>query len=409
MIKTKNPLFRRWSRLNELQVVDMALSELEQNTMISVHETAAFLRRVGGAMEGKLSQISYLTASDELFEITRGAFLFGTREGYSCVGDMLVALHRVRPLVEQRMAQQAAEAKTEQAETRTGHAEGSEESGKHVSESVSEVSKSGENASEGVKNAHGGGGKGKKRPFCERISKPLTMTVCILLVAGLIGGVGIILHYLYPNGLFLQSVEVPDLVGQNLNAAELDGKLFALQVTYQYNADSEVGTILSQSPQAGMVRRVSPGRHPCVLTLTVSLGAEQVQVGDYIGMTKYQALTACRRLGLIPNIKQVDGYPAGSVARTEPAAGEVLSAGSTVTLYVGTSHNVAKVAVPNLIGLSEISASTMLSSLGLTRGNVSYMTSDQPVGTVIAQSVLSGNSVSTGTRVSIVVSKGKTE
>jgi len=75
-------------------------------------------------------------------------------------------------------------------------------------------------------------------------------------------------------------------------------------------------------------------------------------------------------------------------------------------LYVGTSHNVAKVAVPNLIGLSEVTASTMLSSLGLARGNVSYMTSDQPIGTVIAQSVLSGNSVSAGTRVAIVVSKG---
>lgn len=399
MIKTKNPLFRRLSRLNELQVVDMALSELEQNTKIPTHETAAFLRRVGGAMERKLSQIRNLTASDELFEIIRRAFVFDARDGYSCVGDMLVALHRVRPLVEQRVMRQVAQARTE-------HVGVSEQGEKQGSETLETGSEGDQIASKNGENAHGGGGNGQKRPFCERILKPLTVAVCILLGVGLLGGGGVVLHYLYPNGMFLQSVEVPDLVGQDLNAATPDGKLFATQVTYQYNADSDVGTILSQSPQAGMVRRVAPGRHPCVLTLTVSLGAEQVQVGDYVGMTKYQALTACRRLGLIPDIRQVDGYPAGNVARTEPAAGEVLSAGSTVVLYVGTSHNVAKVAVPNLIGLSEISAATMLSSLGLTRGNVSYMTSDQPVGTVIAQSVLSGNSVNAGTRVAIVVSKG---
>jgi len=397
MIKTKNPLFRHRTRLNALQVVDMALSELEQNMNCPAEQTAALLRRVGGAMERKLSKIRNMTASDELFEIVRRAFLSDARQGYSCVGDMLIALHRVRPHVAQSvMRQRAARAQAK-----------AEEKQERVTESAADKQSTPEHALHSTpkagKNTHG---DGEKRPFCERICKPLTVTVCTVLAVGLLGGGGVVLHYLYPNGMFLQSVEVPDLVGQDLNTAAPDRRLFATQVTYQYHADSAVGTILSQSPQAGMVRRVAPGRHPCKLSLTVSLGAEQVQVGDYVGMTKYQALTACRRLGLIPDIKQADGYPAGNVARTEPAAGEVLATGSTVVLYVGTSHNVAKVAVPNLIGLSEVTASTMLSSLGLARGNVSYMTSDQPIGTVIAQSVLSGNSVSAGTRVAIVVSKG---
>lgn len=366
MIKTKNPLFRRMSRLNELQVVDMALSELEQNIHLPRERTAAFLRCLGAAMNKKLSQIRKTTVSDELCELVRRSFLFGSRDGFASVGDMLIALHQIRPTVEQRVVS-AARCKLAASAAKTG---------------------------------------APRRPFCERIWRPLTITVSIACAAALLFGGGVILHYLYPNGMFLRSVEVPDLVGQNLNTAQPDRRLFAPQVTYRYDAQSAVGTILAQSPQAGMIRRVSPGRHPCRLALTVSLGAEQVQVGDYVGMTKYQALTACRRLGVIPDIQTVDGYPAGNVARTEPAAGAVVSAGDTVTLYVGTSHRVAQVAVPNLVGLSEVTAGTMLTSLGLQRGNVTYMHADEPIGTVIAQTVLSGNSVGVGTRVGIVVSKG---
>ena len=354
-MRPRNPLFRRFSRLNELQVVDMALSELERYVKMKEKDRSAVTRQVGLAMQKKLQQIS--TASDACTNIIRRSLSSDSQVQYESIADMILDLRRVRTEVEIRMQEHLAQ-------------------------------------------------KERKRPFYERAIKPLTVTLCVLIGAGITAGIGFALHYLYPNGILLRSVEIPQLVGKNLNDDMPDEELFSLEITYQFQRDSEAGTIISQSPQAGMIRRVSPRGHPCTLMLTVSLGPEQVQVGDYVGMTQYQAMTECRRLGLIPTVKKIADHPAGNVAKSEPAAGTVLSGGSSITLYVGTSHRVSRVSVPNLIGNSEIGASTMLSSLGLICGHISYMTSDQPSGTVIAQSILSGTAVSTGTKISLVVSKG---
>ena len=362
-MKSRNPLFRRFSRLDELQVVDMALSELEMHIQKRSREPVAVIRRVGSAMQMKLKQIR--TASDRCNDILRRAL--SSSGGYTSLMEMVLDLRRVRVDVEadhaRRLSAQAA-ARRE---------------------------------------------RPQKTPFYEKARRPLALTVWLLLGAGVLSAAGIGVHYLYPNGIFLTPVEVPSLVGQNLKETMPNEDLFALDITYQFHSDAETGVILSQSPQAGMTRRVAPGKHPCTLSLLVSLGPQQVQVGEWDGMTKYQAMTECRRLGLVPKIKYVDGHPVGNVARTEPAAGEVVVRGSTVTLYVGNATHVTQVVVPNLVGNSEVSASTMLSSLGLSRGSVSYMASDRPSGVVIAQSVLSGTAVRAGTKVSLVVSRGNAQ
>lgn len=366
-MRSRNPLFRRFSRLNECQIVALALSELEQNIRKPTKHSTALMRRVGYAMQQKFHQIK---AAPEICQtIIRRALCQDPREGYSCLTDMIIDLHRARSQMEGEKEQRVR--KEQQIRE--------EKEQKRI----------------------------QKPTFSDRALRPLVLSFSILIGIGLAAGVGVAIHYLYPNGVFLTSVEVPSLVGQNLKSITPDSDLFALDLNYQFDSRTEVGTILSQSPQAGMTRQVSPGRHPCTLTLMVSLGPEQVQIGDYAGMTKHQAMAECRRLGLIPTVKSVSHHPAGNVARSEPAAGTVVSRGTSVTLYVGTQQHMAQVSVPNLIDNSEVGAKTMLSSLGLICGNVSYMTSDRPAGTVIAQSILSGTPVKTGTRVSIVVSNGK--
>ncbi len=365
-MRSRNPLFRRFSRLSTLQVVDMALSELEQNINLPRSDASALILRVGAAMEKKTDQTK--TASDECQHIIRRALSLGNSEGYPTVADMIVDLRRIRPLVENEQNRLLSAARRAKEERRAQHA--------------------------------------ASPPLSDRLRRPLLLTFCTLFVIGLLFAGGVAIHYLYPNGVFLTPVTVPALVGQDLSSSVPDRELFTLHVTYQFDPNSRTGTILSQSPSAGMVRQVSPGRHPCTLNLTVSLGPGQVQVGDYAGMTKYQAMTECRRLGLIPVLETLTDHPAGNVAKSMPAAGEVVTRGSTITLYVGSSHHVSRVVVPNLVDNSEVGAATMLSSLGLSRGSISYMVSDRPAGTVIAQSILSGTAVPTGTKVSLVVSKG---
>lgn len=354
-----NPLFRQFSRLNELQITDMALSALEASLRRDRKTHPAAMRRISSAMHQKCHHIK--TAPHALTQIIRRGLSSSPEEQYACILDMIIDLHRARTQIETEMQfklQKRAEEKR------------------------------------------------LKLPWYERAMRPVSNIFASLLVIALLIGGGLAIHYLFPNGIFLRSVEIPQMVGLNLNDLKTDEKLFSLDITYQFHSDSKGGTILSQSPTAGMVRHVSPGIHPCKITLYVSLGPEQVQVGDYTGMTKYQALTECRRLGLIPSVQKISDHPAGNVAKSEPPAGTVLQEGSEIILYVGTSHHISRVAVPNLVGNSEIGARTMISSLGLLCSQVSYLTSDQPVGTVIAQSILSGTTVAAGTKISIVVSKG---
>ena len=55
-MRSRNPLFRRFSKLNELQVVDMALSELETHIQKRSRDPVAVIRRVGSAMKMKIKQ-----------------------------------------------------------------------------------------------------------------------------------------------------------------------------------------------------------------------------------------------------------------------------------------------------------------------------------------------------------------
>lgn len=352
-MRSRNPLFRSLARLSACQVVDMALLESELAMRRRNEEPHITVRRIGLAMQNKLHNDQ--TASDVCQDIIRRALSLSPEERYPSVAELAVDLHRIRAVLE--TAERARRA--------------------------------------------------SRRSLGDRLRRPLKRMLYATIALGIAVGSTLAIHYLYPNGIFLKSVEIPALVGQNIKSITPDEALYVWEMSYRFDRESEVGTILSQSPQAGMTRRVSPGRHPCTVQLTVSLGPRQVQVGDYVGMTQNQAMAECRRLGLLPSIKRVNDHIAGNVAKSDPPAGTVLCEGEEIVLYVGTARRMTTVAVPNLVGNSEIAAATMLSSLGLVCRHVSYMSDDAPSGTVIAQSILSGTEVRSGADISLVVSRGR--
>ena len=107
-MKSRNPLFRRFSHLDELQIVDMALSELEMHIQKRCREPVAVIRRVGSAMQMKLKQTR--TASDRCNDILRRAL--SSSGGYTSLTEMVLDLRRVRVEVEadyaRRLSAQAA-------------------------------------------------------------------------------------------------------------------------------------------------------------------------------------------------------------------------------------------------------------------------------------------------------------
>ena len=94
----------------------------------------------------------------------------------------------------------------------------------------------------------------------------------------------------------------------------------------------------------------------------------------------------------------------GAVIRTEPAHGEALTAGQSVTLVVSSGPDIILVPVPELVGklLEEVTAE--LDRLKLNYG-ISYVDSDAPEGTVTFQSIEQMKEVKEGTTINLQVSK----
>lgn len=98
--------------------------------------------------------------------------------------------------------------------------------------------------------------------------------------------------------------------------------------TYQYS-DSPEGTVLDQSLSSG--KSVKKGT---TITFTVSKGAEQTTVGNYIGMTQGEAQSAAESNGLYVAFDYQTGETAGLVMGQDIEAGTSVAIGSTIVLTI---------------------------------------------------------------------------
>ncbi len=161
---------------------------------------------------------------------------------------------------------------------------------------------------------------------------------------------------------------------------------------------------MDQNPRAP--RQVKEGSR---IVAKVSKGVEMVTVPELAGWNKDTAREKLRALNLTLLIKpeETTDVPVDCVVRTDPAAGSVVKAGTTVTLYIRRdSTEVSYVTVPACIGsTSEQQASLRLTQRGLAM-RVITVEDASPAGTVIAQSPNAGAMVMRGTVVTVTVSSG---
>lgn len=97
---------------------------------------------------------------------------------------------------------------------------------------------------------------------------------------------------------------------------------------------------------------------------------------------------------------------AGQVISQTPEAGTTVKEQRVVTIYV--SKGGEDLTVPNLKGLSRLSAENKLKKIGLTIGNVYERVSDQEAWTVLEQEPSAGKKIQKGQTVDLTISKGKT-
>lgn len=132
-------------------------------------------------------------------------------------------------------------------------------------------------------------------------------------------------------------VSVPPVVGETRSAAEQQLSAVGLQSTSsEQSSDRPAGEVISQSPNAGT--KVDPGS---VISLGVSSGPEPettVDVPNVVGLTRADAVSNLRSLGLVPSVQQqsTDIQPQdGRVIDQDPGGGTTVRQGDRVVVVVG--------------------------------------------------------------------------
>lgn len=202
-------------------------------------------------------------------------------------------------------------------------------------------------------------------------------------------------------------VKMVDVVGLSQKAAEKDLKEAGFK-NYKFvqenSLDVKDGYVISQNVEAG-----TQIAKDAEIIITVSAGAEELEVADVKNYKEDDAFNALQQQGFKPtrSYKYDDDVEEGCVISTDPAAGTKAKAGDTVVIYISQGAEEKTVAVPDLSGLSENAAKGALETNNLTLGNVTYeFNSDVAAGLVIRQSVSAKTEVKEGTTVDIVVSNG---
>ena len=204
----------------------------------------------------------------------------------------------------------------------------------------------------------------------------------------------------------VQQVKMIDVVGQNADAVKKALVEVGLTPVIEYEESSEYDKdiVIRCSVSEGTI--IPSGTE---VTLTVSAGAEGVEVPDVVGMTEAEAVSTLVNKGFVPN--KVDGYDdyiqAGSIISQEPAAGSKAPSGASITIKISKGEDAQNKQVPDVTGKDEMTATALLTESGFEVGTVTEVNNDSVAeGLVCSQSYSAGSYAPEGTKVDITVSLG---
>ena len=200
-------------------------------------------------------------------------------------------------------------------------------------------------------------------------------------------------------------VEVPEFVGKNwsdISQQPYDG--LKLVIIKEFNSDHEYHVVFDQSvPARSLVDRGTE------IELYVSRGVETSSMPD---LTNWDAVTAKGyleelKVTVLQEREESDDVEVDHVIRTAPAAGETISEGQKVTIYISSGKSIKMAEVPGVVGAMIDQAKIMIEAQNLTYSISFEYSNDVKAERVIRQSPQSGTSVEEGTTINLVVSLGE--
>jgi eukaryotic-like serine/threonine-protein kinase len=202
-------------------------------------------------------------------------------------------------------------------------------------------------------------------------------------------------------------VRVPAVTGQSEAVASATLRRAGLIPVPALTTSATVasGVVISETPPAGSV--VSKGAR---VTIAVSTGPGNSPLPNVAGLTAAQATAKLKEAGFKPTTETQpsDTVASGRVISTDPPAGTVAQAGSSVKVLV--SGGPAQTSVPDVVGQSRASAESALTNAKLAVGMITKRTStEQSPGTVLEQSPAAGSTLPAGGKVNLTVAQAPTE
>ena len=231
-----------------------------------------------------------------------------------------------------------------------------------------------------------------------RTKKPMNRNRIAALVLSLVVLIGGASFFVFnPNSSVI--VDLPNVVG--LTEAQAREQLSGFPITIQRAPDPRIprDRVSNQLPLA--TTRVSQGSS---VTLTLSDGpGDAIVPTGLIGKPLEEVRTALVAAGLrVSRTVAVDSeQEPGIVLKITPEPGSTVEAGTGVVLEIASGN----VQVPQLIGVTEIEARTLLTQAGFLVKTVEAYDANQPIGVVLAQAPSGGETKIIGSSVTITVNK----
>ena len=241
------------------------------------------------------------------------------------------------------------------------------------------------------------------------------MTTVAIVVCSAVAVVAIIVFMVALfNGSLLNKeqelVQVPNLLGDTYSdeLAQRYSDFTIILQPQEYSKEYGKGKIMAQAPVGGS--KVIKGTE---LYITISMGEEPEEkiMEDILGTTMEQADSFLRGQGYVPLFRDEsnDTYPAGKVCRTDPEAGEPLTEGQTICVWLSTGPEPVLEKMPNVVGKDKDTAVKTLNDLGFAYVSTQEVESNEKQGTVVKQSENEGREIDVTTEIVLDISKGPEE
>ena len=259
----------------------------------------------------------------------------------------------------------------------------------------------------------------------EYYDKPRSNWWKILIMILLVLGVGYFGGLKMYNGIMesfqheeIPEYSVPSIVGMTIEEAEeletVKGIFELVEAGHEHNAEYAEGQIIRQDPEAERIRKNAKG-DLIPINVTISLGSRSGEMPDVVGdearsaRLRIQQTKGLSELHLTieeaPEQEFHEEIEAGCVIRSEPAAGTVLKEGDLVTLYVSKGPEIIYSTMVSCLGETVESVQDKMNSLNLL-AEFTKVESSEPEGTVLSQSIETGEEVPEGTTVTFTYSEG---